>query len=256
MGDSFNGKVAIVTGGTSGIGAATALAFGTEGANVVITGRNAQRAQEMTDRLTTLGCTAKAQLGDVADPGFCDEVVSETVREFGQIDILANIAGTIRRGNALQASDQDWHDVMKTNVDGTYFMSRSAIAAMLKGNGGAIVNLGSTVGLAGTAGMPAYCASKGAVVNLTRAMALDHAAEGIRINVVCPGAVDTPMLVSEHHVTGLTAEEVHARNTSQIPQGRIPKPEEVASVILFLASDAASHVVGAAIPVDGGYTAK
>jgi len=142
------------------------------------------------------------------------------------------------------------------NVDSVFFMSRAAVRAMrTQGSGGTIVNLASNVGIVGSGGLPAYCASKGAVVLLTKAMALDHAAEGIRINALCPGAVDTPLLVSGHEKTGRTPDEVFASNIAGIPEGRIPSPEEIAKSMLYLASDASSHVTGVALPIDGGYVA-
>ena len=189
-------------------------------------------------------------------PPSVTRAVARTVSTYGRLDVLANIAGIMWRGNALDTSDKAWRRVMATNLDGTFFMARAAIRAMQGNGGGAVINQASTVGLVGTPGMPAYCASKGAVVNLTRALALDHAADGIRVNAVCPGAVDTPMLVSGHSGTGNSPEEVLARNRAEIPQGRIPTPEEIARLIIFLASDESRHITGAAIPIDGGYTAR
>ena len=144
--------------------------------------------------------------------------------------------------------------MMNTNVSGTFFMSRASINAMRRSGGGSIINLGSTVGLTGCAGLAAYCASKGAVVNMTRAMAIDYAVENIRVNSVNPGAVDTPMLVSGHG--HLDAEAVREKNRVSIPQGWLPKPHDIAKTIAFLASDLSKHITGAAIPVDGGYTAE
>ncbi len=248
-------KVALVTGATSGIGRATAERLARDGNRILVVGRNAERANALVAKIATTGGEARSVLGDVTDPAFCETAVTSAVDTFGRLDVLANVAGIIRRGDAPSTSDAAWHDTMRANVDSVFFMSRAAVRAMRECGGGSIVNLASTVGLVGTAGLTAYCASKGAVVQLTRAMALDHAAEEIRVNAVCPGAVDTPMLVSQHG-EGVTPEAVHARNLAAIPQGRIPAPEEVAELIAFLASDASRHVTGAAIPIDGGYTAK
>ncbi len=249
------GKAAIVTGATSGIGRATALALAKAGARVLAVGRDETRAAECVAAIEAIGGEAAPCLGDLTDPAFCDAAVAACLDRYARLDVVANVAGVIRRGDAPATSDDDWRIVMAANVDAVFFLSRAAVRAM-RGAGGAIVNLGSTVGLVGCAGMPAYCASKGAVVQLTRAMALDHAAEGIRVNAVCPGAVDTPMLISEHADPSATPEAVHARNLASIPQGRIPAPEEIAELVVFLAGDAGRHITGAAIPIDGGYTAQ
>lgn len=247
-------KVALVTGGTSGIGAETARVLARAGARVMITGRRKDAAIAVVKDITDAGGKAGFVLGDVAKADFAPKAVAETVAHFGSLNILANVAGTISRGDATQTSDDDWKTTMSVNVDGTFFMSRASISAMRLAGGGSIINLGSTVGLKGCPGLAAYCASKGAVVNLTRAMALDHAAEGIRINSVNPGAIDTPMLVSGYKEKG--ADEVREANRQDIPQGWLPNPAEVANSIAFLASDLSAHITGTALSVDGGYTAR
>ncbi len=256
MSKVLRGRVALITGATSGIGAATAVAAAAAGARVMVTGRDADRAAAVLQRVHDAGSDGATLLGDVSASSFCDDAVARTVSDFGRLDVLANVAGVMWRGNAIGTDDEAWRRVMATNLDGTFFMARAAIRAMRDQGGGVIINVASTVGLVGTPGMPAYCASKGAVVNLTRALALDHATDGIRVNAVCPGAVDTPMLVSGHHGDGNTPDEVHARSRERIPQARVPRPEEVARLIVFLASDDCLHMTGAAIPVDGGYTAQ
>lgn len=249
------GKVAIVTGASSGIGRATAQAFAEAGAQLVVTGR-----REAEVRAAAAEHPGSAQtcmiFGDLTSSDFCNEVVAFALQEFGRLDVLANVAGVISRGDATQTTDDEWRLNMAVNVDAVFFMSRAAIPLMRAAGGGAIVNLASNVGLVGSAGLPAYCASKGAAVLLTKAMALDHAAEGIRVNALCPGAVDTPMLVSGHHKTGRTADEVFASNIASIPEGRVPRPAEIAQSMVFLASDASSHITGVALPIDGGYTAQ
>lgn len=253
---ALTGKVAIVTGATSGIGAATAKAFAEAGARVVLSGRSSAGAEATASAIATVGGDSRIVLGDLTDSTFCDELVDVAVDAFGGLDVLANVAGTLTRGDALETTDDDWRLNMSVNVDSVFFMSRAAVRQMrLQGRGGTIVNLASNVGLVGSASLPAYSASKGAVVLLTKSMALDHAAEGIRINALCPGAVDTPMLVSGHEKTGRTADQVHASNIAGIPEGRIPSPEEIAKSMLYLASDASSHVTGVALPIDGGYVA-
>ncbi len=286
----LGGKVAIVTGATSGIGAATAKAFADAGAQVVLSGRSSAGAEATAAAIASVGGDTRIKLGDVTDSAFCAELVAYAAAEFGRVDILANVAGTITRGDATETTDDEWYQNMRVNVDSVFFMSRAAVRQMrlqarptdsevgistevagnrnvepldrevgisteVAANKGTIVNLASNVGLVGSAGLPAYCASKGAVVQLTKSMALDHASEGIRINALCPGAVDTPMLVSGHDKTGRTPEDVFAANIAGIPEGRIPSPDEIAKSMLFLASDASSHITGVALPIDGGYVA-
>jgi meso-butanediol dehydrogenase/(S,S)-butanediol dehydrogenase/diacetyl reductase len=252
----LEGRVALVTGATSGIGSATARAFADAGAQVVLSGRSSTGAEATASAIAAGGGDSRMMLGDVTDSVFCDDLVRFAVDEFGRLDVVANVAGTITRGDATSTSDEEWRRNMSVNVDSVFFMSRAAVRVMrTQGDGGTIVNLASNVGLVGSAGLTAYCASKGAVVLLTKSMALDHAAEGIRINALCPGAVDTPMLISGHEKTGRTADEVVASNIAGIPEGRIPSPDEIAQSMLYLASDASSHVTGVALPIDGGYVA-
>ena len=247
------GKTALVTGATSGIGAETARVLAAAGAKAMLAGRREEAAKTLCDEIAQSGGTAAYVLGDVAEPGFATDAVAATEETLGGFSILVNAAGAICRGTAEETSEEDWAAMMSVNVGGTFFMSRAAIPAMRRAGGGSIINLGSTVGLVGCAGLAAYCASKGAVVNLTRAMALDHAKDGIRVNSVNPGAVDTPMLVSGHG--DVDADAVRESNRTAIPQGWLPRPAEIANVVAFLASDLSAHVTGAALSVDGGYTA-
>ena len=246
-------RVALVTGATSGIGRACALRLAADGFAVVVGGRSAERAAEVVDEITAGGGTATTALGDVAEPDYGDAAVAATVAAHGRLDVLVNAAGVITRSDAEGTTDDEWHRVMSTNVDGLFRASRAALPAIRAAGGGTIVNISSTHGLVGGAGLAAYCASKGAVTNLTRAMALDHAAEGIRVNAVCPGAVDTRMLYSEGSGT---VEEVRAKNLPDIPEGRIPDGSEVAELVAFLADDRSRHITGANISIDGGYTAR
>ncbi|ANT54544.1 SDR family NAD(P)-dependent oxidoreductase [Mesorhizobium amorphae] len=247
-------KIVIVTGATSGIGGAISEAFASAGATLLLVGRDRERGQRALEVVEKLGCTAQLMLGDVADPVFADEVVNSSVERFGKVDVLVNSAGIIRRGNAIDTSNEDWRQTFEANVNGVFYFSRAAVKSMRTTGGGSIVNIASNVGLVGCPGLVAYCASKGAVVLMTQAMALDHAKEHITINAVCPGAVDTPMLVSAHHKP-VTAEEILQGNVDSIPQGRVATPVEIASLALFLASDGARHITGVAIPIDGGFTA-
>jgi NAD(P)-dependent dehydrogenase (short-subunit alcohol dehydrogenase family) len=167
-----------------------------------------------------------------------------------------NGAGTIVRADALGTNDDDWYRQFRVNVDGTFFMCRAAVRAMQPHGSGAIVNFGSIWGGTGGQGHTAYCAAKGAVHNLTRAMALDHARDGIRVNAVAPGEVDTPMLRAAGRPTPATDEELAAMAERTIPMARLAQPEEIARVVVFLASDQASYMTGAIVPVDAGYTAR
>ena len=254
---SLEGQVAIVTGATSGIGAATAKAFVAAGARVVLSGRSERKARRVLAVIEAAGGEAVSYLGDVGKSGFAEELWGFAVETYGAVDVLANVAGTISRGDITQTTDEEWRKNMTTNVDAVFFTSRAAVRGWrATKRGGVIVNLASNVGLVGATELPAYCASKGAVVLLTKAMALDHAKEGIRVNALCPGAVDTPMLVSKHHKTGKTRRDVIEANIASIPQGRIPNAEEIAKSMLFLASDASNHITGVALPIDGGYVAQ
>ncbi len=247
-------KVILVSGATSGMGAASARVLASHGANIMLFGRDRTRATSVLKSIVDIGGVADICLGDITESSAADSAVARTLDRFGRLDGLVNAAGMIYRGNADQTSDEDWRISMATNVDGTFFMSRAAVRVMK--NGGSIVNFASTCGLVGTNNLVAYCATKGAVVQLTRAMALDCAANDIRINSVCPGAVDTPMLMSGRESSDARKDDIYSRNISSIPQGRIPGPEEVAHVVAFLCSDMSSHITGTNIPVDGGYTAQ
>ena len=188
----FKNKIAIVTGGASGMGAATARELAAAGAKVVIVDRNEALAAEVAQEIG-----AETAVGDVSDPDFCQQVVDEAVERNGRLDILVNAAGIIIRADALSTSNEQWQKVMNVNVSGIFYLSRAAVAVMKQQGKGVIVNFGSIWGGVGATGVVAYCASKGAVHQLTRAMALDHVQDGIRINAVCPGEVNTPMLASE-----------------------------------------------------------
>ncbi|MCB8976429.1 MAG: glucose 1-dehydrogenase [Ardenticatenaceae bacterium] len=245
----FTDKIAIVTGGASGMGAATAREFAAAGARVVIVDRNAELATAVAQEIG-----AETAVGDVSDPDFCQQVVDDVVGKYGRLDILVNAAGIIVRADALGTSNEQWQKVMNVNVSGIFYLSRAAVAVMKPQGKGVIVNFGSIWGGVGAAGVVAYCASKGAVHQLTRAMALDHVKDGIRINAVCPGEVNTPMLASERSEP--VTEEILQRIASTVPMERLADPVEIARVVIFLASDDASYMTGAMVNVDAGYTAR
>ncbi len=192
--------------------------------------------------------------GDVADSAFCDGVVATAVGQFGRLDVLVNAAGVIVRASGEDTTDEQWDRIMGVNVSGTFFMCRAALREMKQLGGGAIVNFGSIWGDLGSAGVAAYCASKGAVHNLTRALAMDHAADGIRVNAVCPGEVNTPMLQSER--AEAVTDRLLAQIAATVPMGRLADPDEIARVVCFLASDDASYMTGAMVSVDAGYGAR
>ena len=248
---TLEGKIVLITGGASGMGAASARKFAGSGAKVVIVDLNGPLAKTVAAEIGA----GEPIVGDVADSRFCGEAVAAALSRHGRLDILVNCAGIIHRAAAEGTSDADWRRVMAVNVDGVFFMSRAAVPAMKKQGGGAIVNFGSIWGGIGAAGVVAYCASKGAVHNLTRAMALDYARDGIRVNAVCPGEVNTPMLASGRAVPP-TAEDLRKLGEAVVPTGRLADPSEIANVVVFLASDEASYMTGALVHVDAGYTAR
>jgi meso-butanediol dehydrogenase / (S,S)-butanediol dehydrogenase / diacetyl reductase len=238
---TLEGRIAIVTGAASGMGATTARLLTEAGATVL--------------GADIAGHAQIALVGDVADSAFCDAAVAKAVALHGRIDILVNAAGVIVRADAPATDDDAWSRQMRVNVDGTFFMCRAAIRQMRQQRSGAIVNFGSIWGSAGGKGHVAYATAKGAVHNLTRSLALDHAREGIRVNAVCPGEVDTPMLRGAGRAVPLTDAQLADMADRVVPNGRLAQPDEIGRVVVFLCSDAASYMTGALVPVDGGWSA-
>lgn len=247
----FQDRVVVVTGGASGMGAASARLFAQRGAIVLIVDRNRAAAVAMA---TEIGAPSPL-IGDVASVGFCESVISEAATSYGRLDGLVNCAGVICRHDALGTTDVDWERVMATNVNGVFYLSRAAVRVMRQRRSGAIVNFGSIWGSVGSAGALAYCVSKGAVHQMTRAMALDHAEDNIRVNAICPGEVNTPMLAAERPQPPSEA-QLHELAESTVPMKRLAEPIEIARVAVFLASDEASYMTGALVNVDAGYTAR
>ncbi|MFN2226590.1 MAG: SDR family NAD(P)-dependent oxidoreductase [Anaerolineae bacterium] len=244
-------KAALVTGGASGIGRATALLFAREGAAVAVADIDASGAQLVAQEIVGRGGQAFAIQTDVAQADDCRRAVDHTVKAFGGIDILFNNAGIIRRADVVETTEDEWDQVMAVNVRSVFLMCKYVVPIMAARGGGAIVNAGSGWGLVGGRQAVSYCASKAAVVNMTRAMALDHGPQGIRVNCVCPGDTDTGMLRSEAQQLG-AAEIEFLAGAADRPLGRVGTPEEIARAVLYLASDAASFVTGTVLVIDGG----
>ena len=251
----LDGKVVLVTGATSGIGAAIAEACAVAGATLMLTGRSAERGNLALKRAQDYGARAQFLAGNLSEPHWPDDIVAETAKRLGRLDVLINNAGIIYRGTVADCSDVEWDDIIAVNMTAVFRLSRAAVRRMRAQGGGAIVNIASDWGLVGGRNAFAYCASKGAVVQMTRAMAADHAKDNIRVNCVCPGDVDTPMLASGIAKRGMTHEQGLEHLGGQVPLGRVARPEEIAKAVVFLASDASSYLTGAMLAVDGGNTA-
>ncbi len=247
-------KVALITGGTSGIGEATAILFAKEGAKVAITGRNEKRGHAVTEQIAKDGGQAIFIRTDVRLTADCRRAVDETVHAFGQLDILFNNAGIFYAHTALECSEEEWDEQLDINLKGAFLMSKFALPPMIGQGSGVIINNSSGWGLVGGDRAVAYCASKGGMVLMTKAMAIDHGRQGIRVNCICPGDVDTPMLPADARLRGLKWEEYLAGCAARA-MGRIGTPEEIARAVLFLASDDSSFMTGATLAVDGGGTA-
>ncbi len=244
-------KVALITGGASGIGRATAHSFAEAGAAVAVMDVDEPGGQAVARDITGSGGRALFVAGDVSRSDDCRRAVERTVAAFGGLDILINNAGIIRRASLLETTEEEWDRLMAVNAKSVFLMSRQAIPVMTKAGGGVIINTASGWGLAGGRRAAAYCASKGAVVMLTKAMAIDHGPDHIRVNCICPGDTDTPMLSDEAEQLGQPAAEFRA-DAARRPLGRIVQPEEIARAALYLASDAAAAVTGTTLVVDGG----
>jgi NAD(P)-dependent dehydrogenase (short-subunit alcohol dehydrogenase family) len=250
----LDNKCAIVTGGASGIGLATAQLFAEEGAAVVIADVDAEGGKRAEQKITAAGGRAVFVQCDVARAAECRRTVRTAVENFGRLDIVFNNAGLIRRADVIGTTEAEWDRVMDVNVKSIFLMSKYAVPEIVKQGGGSIVNTGSGWGVKGGHRAVSYCASKGAVVNMTRAMAIDHGPQNIRVNCICPGDTDTPMLRNEAKQLG-QAEDAFMVEAAERPLNRCAQPIEIARSVLYLVSDAASYVTGAVLAVDGGGTA-
>lgn len=245
----MRGKVALVTGAGSGIGQATAVRLAGEGAQVACVDANAEAAAETARTISTHGGEAISFRVDVTSEAACTQMVADTLARFGRLTTLVNSAGVRPERPDPAPMPAEWQRVIDVNLTGSYFASRAAMPALTSSGAGSIVNLASIFGLVGGSTGPGYAASKGAIVNLTRQMAIDYAPR-VRVNCVCPGVIETPM------TAGLRVDPAWSEKVlKRYPLARFGKPEEIASAILYLASDEAGFVTGVSLPVDGGYTA-
>lgn len=243
------GKRAIVTGAGSGLGRATSLLFAEQGARVLVNDINADSAAAVAAEITAAGGEAQALQADVSQAADAERLVAGAVERFGGLDVLVNNAGVFRQGTVAQATDDDWEYIIGINLYGVFACSRAALPVMAQGGGGSIVCVSSTSGVIGQEFQAIYNTSKHGVIGLVRCMAADHAAEGIRVNAVCPGLMLTPLLA---HFS--EADLVEAAAKSMLNRGS--DPAEIAQLVLFLASDEASYVTGTAMLADGGETAR
>ena len=251
------GKTALITGGTSGIGKATLELFSREGAQVLFTGRRQALGEQLARQLSAQGGEVRFLPADHTRAEDCASVVAAAVAEFGRIDILFNNAGLVVSGTAESTSDQDWDQTMALNVTAVWRMSKLVLPHMRAAGGGAIVNNASDWGVVGGRQAVAYCTSKGAVIQMTKAMALDHARENIRINAVCPGDTLVERWLEEGYFAGSGGvdEQTVTEQGESLPIGRVARADEIARAVLFLASDESSYITGTALLVDGGNTA-
>ena len=250
----LSGKVAFVTGGGTGIGRACALAFAREGAEVAIVGRRKEPLDKVAREIAAAGGKSFALSCDVTQRSSVESTLAQAEKHFGRLDTIVNNAGAVVVATAEHTSDADWDRVLAANLTGTFFVSRAALAPLRTAGGGSIINIGSVLGLVARKERAAYCAAKAGVSGLTRAMALDHAHEKIRVNCICPTLVETELGMLPIQQTANAVAEIQKR-IAEIPIGRLGKPEDVAMMAVYLASEEASWISGASFPLDGGLTA-
>jgi len=248
------GKCAVITGGGTGIGQAIALAFAREGAQVAVAGRRKEKLDGTLRFLQQVGGSGLALECDVTKARDTERVIKSVEDTFGKVNVLVNNAGALSVSTVETIEEDDWDRVMATNVKGPFLMSRAALPAMRRAGGGSIINVGSVLGIVAIRDRAAYCASKGGVTMLTRAMALDHAHDNIRVNCVCPSIVESEMTQNLFAETEAGRQARESRLAS-IPLGRFGKPADIAGLAVFLASEESSWMTGTVIPVDGGVTA-
>jgi len=244
-------KVALITGGTSGIGTATAIRFAKEGAKVVITGRNAKRGEQVVQEIVANGGDAMFVRSDVCLAEDCRNAVDRTLERFGKIDVLFNNAGVFHPKTIPDCTEEEWDETIDSSLKGAFLMSKHALPSMIERGSGSIIHTSSGWGILGGDKAAAYCAAKGGLIVMAKAMAIDHGPHGIRVNCVCPGDVLTPMLHDDAEKRGMTWDD-YAAGGADRPLGRIGTVDEIADAVLFLASDESSFVTGESLVVDGG----
>jgi NAD(P)-dependent dehydrogenase (short-subunit alcohol dehydrogenase family) len=251
MSERLKGKIGIVTGAGSGIGRACAIALAREGARVALCGRRKERIEEVAREIGDRGFAVAADLSRTSE---LNHLLDQTVSRFGGLDFLVNNAGILTVGNAEQITEDQWDHLFNVNVRSVWLLSRGALPHMRKSGGGSIINIASTLGIVGARNRAAYAPSKGAVILLTKSMAIDHGHENIRVNAICPSFVETELTAS---LMAQVSDPAAARRerTASHPIGRLGRPEDVAGLAVYLASDESSWTTGAALPVDGGYLA-
>jgi len=248
---TLDGKVAVISGGASGIGLGTAKRLTEFGARVALLDINDENGKKAVDEIEKLDGNAIYIKCDVRSKSACQNAVDFVITKYGKIDILFNNAGVAVRKNTIDLNEEEWDLVLDVTLKGIYMLSHFAIPHMIKNGGGSIINTGSGWSLRGGADAVSYCAAKGGVLNLTRAMAIDHGKDRIRVNCVCPGDIDTPMLRSECAQLG-EDETAFMEDAADRPINRVGTPEDVANAVLFFASDLSTWVTGTHLVVDGG----
>jgi NAD(P)-dependent dehydrogenase (short-subunit alcohol dehydrogenase family) len=244
-------RVALITGGTSGIGTATAIRFAKEGAKVVITGRDVERGEQVVQEIVANGGEAMFVQSDVCVADDCRNAVNQTLERFGRIDVLFNNAGVFHPKTIPDCTEDEWDETIDSSLKGAFLMSKYTLPSMIKQGSGSIIHTSSGWGILGGDKAAAYCAAKGGLVVMAKAMAIDHGPDGIRVNCVCPGDVLTPMLHDDAEKRGMSWDDYAAGGASR-PLGRIGTVDEIADAVLFLASDESSFVTGESLVVDGG----
>jgi len=247
----LKGKIALITGGTSGIGRATAERFAGEGAAVALTGRNQASGQQVVDAIKSNGGKALFIQSDVRFAKDCRNAVDQTLERFGRIDILFNNAGVFHPRSVIECTEEEWDETIDSSLKGAFLMSKFVLPSMIENGGGSIIHTSSGWGILGGDKAAAYCAAKGGLVVMAKAMAIDHGPDGVRVNCVCPGDVLTPMLHEDAAKRGMSWDD-YAEGAAGRPLGRIGKVEEIADAVLFLASDESSFITGDSLVVDGG----
>jgi NAD(P)-dependent dehydrogenase (short-subunit alcohol dehydrogenase family) len=247
----LEGKVALITGGTSGIGSATAIRFASEGAAVAITGRNSERGEQVVSEIVANHGEALFIRSDVRSSEDCRRAVEQTLERFGKIDVLFNNAGVFHPRSIPDCTEEEWDETIDSSLKGAFLMSKYTLPSMIERGSGSIIHTSSGWGILGGEKAAAYCAAKGGLIVMAKAMAIDHGPDGIRVNCICPGDVMTPMLADDAAKRGMSWDD-YAVGAADRPLGRIGAAEDIANAALYLASDEASFVTGEALVVDGG----